>query len=150
TETGWPQLPLLGTAPPSELRIDCGCLAALKQQDDATIVDLSLSRDYRRGHIPGSWFAIRSRLGQALRKIPLRGPLVLTSEDGVLAGLGASEAESLVDCPVRFLDGGNTTWRATGHPLTSDNLRMADEAVDMWLKPYERPQDTTKAMSEYL
>ena len=28
--------------------------------------------------------------------------------------------------------------------------RMADEAVDMWLKPYERPNDTTKAMSEYL
>ena len=27
---------------------------------------------------------------------------------------------------------------------------MADEAVDAWLKPYERPNDTTKAMSEYL
>jgi hypothetical protein len=27
---------------------------------------------------------------------------------------------------------------------------MADEAVDMWLKPYERPQDTANAMSEYL
>ena len=27
---------------------------------------------------------------------------------------------------------------------------MADEAVDMWLKPYERPSDTAKAMSEYL
>ena len=27
---------------------------------------------------------------------------------------------------------------------------MADEAVDMWLKPYERPNDTTKAMNEYL
>ena len=27
---------------------------------------------------------------------------------------------------------------------------MADEAVDVWLKPYERPSDTTSAMSEYL
>ncbi len=27
---------------------------------------------------------------------------------------------------------------------------MADEPVDMWLKPYERPNDTTTAMNEYL
>ena len=27
---------------------------------------------------------------------------------------------------------------------------MADEAVDIWLKPYERPNDPTKAMQEYL
>jgi hypothetical protein len=27
---------------------------------------------------------------------------------------------------------------------------MADEAVDMWLKPYERGSDTAKAMSDYL
>ena len=27
---------------------------------------------------------------------------------------------------------------------------MADEPVDVWLKPYERPGDTTSAMAEYL
>ena len=27
---------------------------------------------------------------------------------------------------------------------------MADEALDVWLKPYERPNDTTQAMNEYL
>ena len=27
---------------------------------------------------------------------------------------------------------------------------MADEPLDVWLKPYERPNDTTNAMSEYL
>jgi hypothetical protein len=27
---------------------------------------------------------------------------------------------------------------------------MADDTVDIWLKPYERPNDTAKAMSEYL
>ena len=34
--------------------------------------------------------------------------------------------------------------------LTAERPQMADEAVDMWLKPYERPNDTTKAMSDYL
>jgi rhodanese-related sulfurtransferase len=150
TETRRPQPAILGPASPVELRIDCAGLAELTARDDATIVDLSLSRDYRKAHIPGSWFAIRSRLASALAKIPLRGTPVLTSEDGILAGLAAPEARALVDRPVRFLDGGNAAWQAAGHPLTADDPRMADEAVDMWLKPYERPQDTTRAMSEYL
>jgi rhodanese-related sulfurtransferase len=150
SETGRPKPPILGSAAPAELRIDCAGLAALLARNDATVVDLSLSRDYRRAHIPGSWFAIRSRLASALAKIPLRGTLVLTSEDGLLAGLAAPEACALANRAVRFLDGGNAAWQAAGHLLTADDPRMADEAVDMWLKPYERPNDTTKAMSEYL
>ena len=117
---------------------------------EATVVDLSLSRDYLKAHIPGAWFAIRSRLAHAFAKIPLRGTLVLTSEDGVLAGLAAGEAQALVDTPVRALDGGNAAWLAAGHALTADDPRMADDAIDTWLKPYERSKDTTKAMQEYL
>ena len=113
-------------------------------RNEATVVDLSLSRDYRKAHIPGAWFAIRSRLAQALAKIPLRGTLVLTSEDGVLAGLAAPEARALTDRPVRYLDGGNAAWQAAGHPLTAADARMADEPLDVWLKPYERPNDTPR------
>jgi len=150
SETGWPALAILGPAPPAELRIECAGLAALIARNDATVVDLSLSRDYRKAHIPGAWFAIRTRLAPALAKIPLRGTLVLTSEDGALAGLAAPEALALVDRPVHWLEGGNAAWRAAGHPLTADDAKMADEPVDMWLKPYERPNDTTKAMNDYL
>jgi rhodanese-related sulfurtransferase len=149
-ETGRPAPPTLGPAPPAELRIACAGLADLLARDEATVVDLSLSRDYLKAHIPGSHFAIRSRLARALAKIPLRGTLVLTSEDGALAGLAAPEAQASVDRPVRYLDGGNAAWRTAGHPLTAADPMMADEAVDAWLKPYERSNDTTKAMSEYL
>jgi rhodanese-related sulfurtransferase len=149
-ETGWPAPQVLGATPPLELRIDGAALAALLARDEATVVDLSLSRDYRKAHIAGAWFAIRARLAQALPRIALRGTLVLTSEDGVLARLAAPEAQAPVDAPVRYLDGGNAAWRAAGRPLTADNPRMADDAVDAWLKPYERPNDTTKAMSDYL
>jgi len=149
-ETGRPPAPVLGPAPPAALRIDCTSLAAVMARNEVTVVDLSLSRDYRAAHIPGAYFAIRSRLARALAAIPLRGTLVLTSEDGVLAGLAASEVQAMVDRPVRWLDGGNAVWQAAGHALTADNHRFADEAVDAWLKPYERPNDTTKAMSEYL
>jgi rhodanese-related sulfurtransferase len=149
-ETGRPGAPVLGSALAPELRIDGDGLAALIARDQATVVDLSLSRDYLRAHIPGAWFAIRSRLAHAFAKIPLRGSLVLTSEDGVLAGLAASEAQALVATPVRALDGGNAAWLAAGHALTADDPRMADDAIDTWLKPYERSTDTTKAMQEYL
>src|SRR5262249_13174118 len=79
-------------------------------------------------HIPGAWFAIRSRLERALATIPLQGTLVLTCEDGVLAGRAAAQARALVDRPVRALDGGNTAWLAAGHALTADDPRMAHEA----------------------
>jgi rhodanese-related sulfurtransferase len=149
TETASPAAPVLG-APPPELRIDAAPLAALMARDEATVVDLSLSREYLRGHIAGAWFAIRSRLARALAVIPLRGTLVLTSEDGVLAGLTATEARALTQLPVRYLAGGNTAWQAAGHALTADDPRMADEPVDVWLKPYERPAGASDAMSEYL
>ena len=134
-ETGRPAAPVLGPAPAAELRIDGDGFAALIARDQATIVDLSLSRDYLRAHIPGAWFAIRSRLAHAFAKIPLRGTLVLTSEDGVLAGLAASEAQALVDTPVRALEGGNAAWLAAGHALTADDPRMADEPSTLGSSP---------------
>src|SRR5262249_51930108 len=149
-ETAPPRAQILGDPPPAELRVDCAALAALIAQNEATIVDFSASREYLRAHIPGAWFAIRSRLKRALANIPLRGTLVLTCEGGVLAGRAAPEARALVDRPVRALEGGNAAWLAAGHALTADDARMADEAVDAWLKPYERPHDKTAAMREYL
>jgi rhodanese-related sulfurtransferase len=149
-ETEPPAMPILGAPPPPELRIDCGGLGELMARDEATVIDLSLSREYLRAHIPGAWFAIRSRLERPLAKIPLRGTLVLTSEDGVLAGRAVPEARALTDHPVRALDGGNAAWLTCGHALTADDPRMADEAIDVWLKPYERASDRAAAMREYL
>jgi rhodanese-related sulfurtransferase len=129
--------------------IDCAALDALLSRNATTIVDLAPSRDYLAGHIPGAWFAIRTRLKRALPKIPLGETLVLTSENGALARLAVAEAVALVDIPVRVLAGGNTAWRAAGYAL-STQPQMADEAVDQWRKPYERTGDTKAAMNEYL
>jgi hypothetical protein len=101
------------------------------------------------GHIPGAWFAIRTRLARALQRIRIDGMLVLTSEDGVLAELAVGEAEELMDAPVRFLKGGNGAWQRAGQAFSSEP-RMADEAVDQWRKPYERSGDVKAAMQDYL
>ncbi len=125
-------------------------LSELLQRNEATVVDLSFSRAYLNAHIPGAWFAIRARLEQFIQKEPLRRNVVLTSEDGVLAALAVTEARALTPLTVRYLDGGNAAWRAAGLPLTADDPRMADEPIDAWLKPYERPDGVAQAMADYL
>jgi rhodanese-related sulfurtransferase len=147
-ETGKPGNIVLG-AEPADATIEHARLSALLASDGVTVVDLARSPEYRRGHIPGAWFAIRWRLDRAFAKIPLRGPLVLTSEDGVLAALAVREARALTTGPVHSLMGGNAAWAAAGYPLSTD-AKMADEPVDVWLKPYELANDREAAMNAYL
>jgi rhodanese-related sulfurtransferase len=144
-ESGDPAPVLLGT-PVSAKAVEP---SAAMEIDDVTVIDLSASPRYRRGHIPGAWFAIRSRLAHALPQIAPRGPVLLTSEDGVLAGLAVADAQALTDRPVHWIRGGNAAWAAAGFPLATAE-RLADEPLDVWLKPYERAGDPTAGMQEYL
>ena len=149
SEAGWPENPVLGT-PARDAGIDVAALSDFIARNDVTVIDLSLSRDYARAHIPGSWFVIRSRLEQFIQREPLRRNIVLTSEDGVLAGLAVTEARAFTPLPVHYLAGGNAAWRAAGLPLAKDDPRMGDQPVDAWLKPYERTDGGQDAMAEYL
>ena len=144
-ETGKPTEEVL-RVPPAEVGIEFSDVLAI---DNVNVIDLSSSPNYRKGHIPGAWFAIRGRLDRALPNIPLRSMVVLTSEDGVLAGLAVDEARALTRLPVRWLKGGNSAWAAAGFPLSTD-AKLADEPIDVWLKPYEQPGDPKAAMNEYL
>jgi rhodanese-related sulfurtransferase len=150
TETGWPAPRVLGISERPGARLDPAALAAMIEDRAATVFDLSLSREYRKGHIPGAWFAIRSRLDRAVSGIELLGTLVLTSEDGVLASLALDELGALTKVPVRYLGGGNAAWTASGRALTAEEPRFADEQIDVWLKPYDRSAGQAKAMQDYL
>ena len=143
-EKGRPAPKLIGT--PSPGSVEPTAVIAI---DDVTVIDLSTSPRYRRGHIPGAWFAIRSRLEHAFKKIAPKGEVILTSEDGVLASLTVADAQALTDHPVHWLKGGNAAWQAASFPIATAE-RMADEPVDVWLKPYERPNDNEAAMNAYL
>lgn len=143
-EKGQPAPKLLGTPSPQSV----GPSAAIAI-DDVTVIDLSTSPHYRRGHIPRAWFAIRSRLDHAFKTIAPQGEVILTSEDGVLASLAVADAQALTDRPVYWMKGGNAAWAAAGFPLSTAE-RLADEPVDVWLKPYERPNDNEAAMNAYL
>lgn len=150
TETGWPAPPVLGFAERPDARLDPAALAAMIEDRAATVIDLSLSREYRKGHIPEAWFAIRSRLARAVSRIELIGTVALTSEDGVLAALALDEMGAHTELPVRYLGGGNAAWTASGRALTAEEPRFADEQIDVWLKPYDRSAGQAKAMQDYL
>jgi rhodanese-related sulfurtransferase len=147
--TGWPAAPMLESETRRDAAIEPKALAELISRNATTVLDLSLSRNYLAGHIPGAWFAIRTRLDRALQKIAPATALVLTSEDGVFAALAVAEAENLANQQVCFLEGGNAAWQAAGQSFSTD-AKMADEAVDQWRKPYERTGNIKAAMQEYL
>jgi rhodanese-related sulfurtransferase len=130
--------------------ISAGELAGALENGAASVVDLALSRNYWAGHIPGAYFAIRSRLAVGLARLPPAESLVLTSEDGVLAHFAAGDAEPLVKGTVKVLRGGTEAWRQAGLPLAAGLENMLDEADDIYLRPYDRDFGVEAAMQDYL
>jgi len=115
----------------------------------AVVVDLTLSRQHRQGHIPGAWFAIRARLAEALEKVPAAGELVLTSEDGAIARYAAAELRTRR--PVKVLAGGTAAWTAARLPLETGMGPLASEPDDVALSARDRPPaERERYMREYL
>jgi rhodanese-related sulfurtransferase len=115
------------------------------------VVDLSTSLRFYHAHIPGAWWAVRSRLEQARERIGSASSLVLTSEDGLLAHLAAPEAAALWPAArVRVLEGGNAAWVAAGMPTESGVERATTERDDVWYKPYDHASDYKKHARDYL
>lgn len=149
-ERGPEPLAVLGLEEASAETIAVDELESMLAEDRASVVDLGFSRAYRAGHIPGAWFMTRARLAQCLPAVPRRGTLVLTSGDSVLARIAAAEAAALTDEPVRVLAGGTDAWIAAGKAVTAGAEHLADEANDVWLRPYEKDWGVEDSMREYL
>jgi rhodanese-related sulfurtransferase len=125
-------------------------LSSALERGEALVVDLATSLEYRAGHVPGAWFAIRSRLPESISRLPSVKKIVLTSEDGVLARLAAPELRALSAAKVGLLDGGTGAWKAAGLPLADGLENLADECDDVYWRPYDRDVGAEQAMSEYL
>ena len=115
------------------------------RKPEGTVLDLSTSLRFRRRHIPGAWWAVRSRLSEARSKVG-KEKIVLTSEDGVLAHLAAPEAARLWT-DVKVLEGGNAAWNGEWEA----GIERATTATDdVWYKPYDHGSDYEKHAREYL
>jgi 3-mercaptopyruvate sulfurtransferase SseA len=130
--------------------IDAATLRKSLTAGDVTVVDFATSIQYRDAHVPGAWFAVRSRLRDALGQIGPVQRFVFTSPDGNLARLAALDAAGLTDAPVSVLTGGTDAWQAVGFPLERGNTRLAAATDDVYYKPYDRQAQIEQAMQDYL
>jgi rhodanese-related sulfurtransferase len=121
-----------------------------QQAGGIVVIDLDWSRDYREGHIPGAWFALRARLGAVLPQVSPANTVVFTSSDGMLARLAAAEWQNRASVPVLALDGGTAAWRKAGFPLERGETRMVTAADDIRLRAREQTEKVEEAMREYL
>ena len=120
-------------------------------QAGGAVVDLSTSLRFYHAHIPGAWWAVRSRLAEAKEKIGNVKRLMLTSEDGLLAHLAAPEAAALWPAAqVSVLEGGNAAWIALGKPTESGIERATTTRDDVWYKPYDHASDYKQHARDYL
>jgi rhodanese-related sulfurtransferase len=113
------------------------------------VLDFASSLQYRRRHIPGAYWCMRTRLQRTLAAVPNR-EWVVTSPDGVLAHYCVREISSArADLSVRVLESGSAAWFAANLPQESGTHRLTCEPDDVWYKPYEQ-RETRQAMQDYL
>ncbi len=141
--------PVLGD-PSAAATIDSASLKASLDKGEVAVIDLGYSRDYRKGHVPGAHFLIRSRLDTDKANLPKAAAYVVTSEDGLAAAVAASELSAALSAPVTALAGGTDAWREADLPMETGETHMASEPTDVWLKPYERKGTVEDFMNEYL
>ena len=147
-----------GASPESVLGLDAGTseavtaaeLSGLLDRNEVVVVDLATSRQYRTGHIPGAWFAVRGRLETDAAKLPAATLYVVTSPDEVIARLAVAELAKATGTPVKLLSGGTQAWSAAGLPLETTREYLASRTDDVLLKAFERRGDREAAMREYL
>ena len=149
-ETGIPDPPVLGLEEARVESIAPEALAAALDRGEAEVVDVSSSRTYRSGHLPGARHGVRARLARNLSGRSRDRLLVVTAADEALARLAAADLAEALDAPVRCLEGGNGGWSAAGYPLTVADPAFLDAPDDVRVRVNEDEDGMEKAMNDYL
>lgn len=122
----------------------------LKTDSNTIAIDFSTHANYLKGHIPGSWYALRSELANAIQKIPQVDRYLITSSPAQLSLFIASELQSLTNAEVLVLEGGNASWIAAGLTLEKGESHLASPPQDRYKRPYEGTSVDPAAMQAYL
>ncbi|MBC2384361.1 cystathionine beta-lyase [Pseudomonas sp. WS 5106] len=106
---------------------------------EVNLIDLRPSMAFRKGHIPGARWSIRSRLKADNR------PLVLVADDPALAAFAAQGLDA------KLLDGGFEAWVAAGLPVAEDGQNPPDaECIDFLFFTHDRHSGNKDAARQYL
>jgi cystathionine beta-lyase len=113
--------------------------ALARELDDVNLIDLRSSMVYRKGHIAGSRWSIRSLLNADHR------PLVLVADDPALAAFAADGLSA------RLLDGGFAAWADAGLPVNEGADSLADaQCIDFLFFTHDRHSGNKDAARQYL
>jgi rhodanese-related sulfurtransferase len=122
----------------------------LKSDNDTIVIDFSTHAFYVKGHIPGSWYALRSQLAQAMKKIPQVNRYVISSSPSELSVFAAQEVQALTKAEVLVLEGGNAAWTKAGLEIEKGPSNLGSPPLDRYKRPYEGTSVDPAAMQAYL
>lgn len=125
--------------------------AVIASNEAIAVVDFSNSLTFRKKHIPGAFWAIRSRIEQDLKFLPPVGYIIVTADNPELAHLAAPEvAKACPNAIVNVLKGGNESWAEAGRVFEEGDTHHLSKADDIWYKPYDNREKIKERMQEYL
>jgi rhodanese-related sulfurtransferase len=146
-EAGLPARRLARSSAPPVIWVDVAGLQKAASEGSINLFDVDLSSAYARRHIAGARYTSRRNLLQGARDDTR--PTVITSADGVLARIVASELSQVLATDVRALLGGTNAWVAAGAPTEAGGLQ--GPADDVWESPNRgTPEERQRRMREYL
>ncbi|HEX2830155.1 MAG TPA: rhodanese-like domain-containing protein [Burkholderiales bacterium] len=137
-----PALPELASMSAAELKraLEGGACAA---------IDLRPAMSYRKSHIAGSRWSIRSKIVAAARAVAQ--PIVLVADEDGVARLAAVDLIEAGFKDVKLLDGGLKAWSAAGYPIEATPDVPADaECIDYLFFVHDRHAGNREAMKQYL
>jgi rhodanese-related sulfurtransferase len=149
---GYTPLPALPPLPDGAAILPSRLAEWLQPGSDSAVVvlDFGPSSSYAKGHIPGSWFALRSSIADALSAPAGAARYVFTSPDGLAARFAWADARLFTTKPLHVLDGGTAAWTAQGGATDDGAPRYASPPIDMYKRPYEGTDSPAAAMQAYL
>ena len=114
------------------------------------VLDIGVSRDHRKGHVPGAVWVTRGYLERAREAHPGAADIVVTSGSEAQARCAAAEAAVLwPEARVRCLTGGTPAWIAAELPVETDMPAPLCAEDDIWYKPYTDVNARPEAMKGY-
>lgn len=144
-EAARPAAPALATPRP----MSAADLKAAMDAGTATVLDLGPSMDFRKAHVPGSRWSIRTRVAGDARGAG--GTIVLVTDDPGVAAIAAMELAEAGIAAVAWLQGGLAAWKAAGYPTEATPGTPTDaECIDYLFFVHDRHAGNREAMKQYL
>ena len=123
----------------------------LGREDEVTILDLSHSLTFYRGHATGALWTLRSRLAEALERIPEGRPIVaMDDRGGTLAAYAVADLQRMGRGDASVLTGGLDAWRACGGGVATGMEGMLTGMDDCYHLPVDLVDDPAQADRDYI